>query len=75
MLIKENIVLSLDAIFKNKLRTFLTLLSISIGVFAITGVGSLVESIDKTVSVQLDELGETVYYITRTPMIQMGHGQ
>jgi putative ABC transport system permease protein len=74
MIIVENIKLALDAIKVNKLRTSLTLLSISIGVFAITGAGSLVESINATMTESLEELGETVYYATRTPMIQMGHG-
>ena len=69
MLLVENVKLSLSSITANKLRTFLTLLSISIGVFAITGAGSLVESIDHTMKVQLEELGETLYYVTRQPMI------
>ncbi|MDR0926501.1 MAG: ABC transporter permease [Ignavibacteria bacterium] len=74
MNILENVALAADSIRANKLRTFLTLLSICIGVFAITGAGALVESINHTVTAQLDELGETVYYVTRTPMIQMGGG-
>jgi putative ABC transport system permease protein len=71
----ENIKLAVDSIRSSKLRTFLTLLSVSIGVFAIIGAGSLVDSINGTVSRQLEDLGETVYYVTRTPMIQMGPGQ
>ena len=74
MILFSNIALALDSVKGNKLRTFLTLLSVAIGVFAITGAGALVESIDATVTAQLDELGETVYYINRVPMIQMNAG-
>jgi putative ABC transport system permease protein len=74
MIFFSNVALAIESIRTNKLRTFLTLLSVSIGVFAITGAGALVESIDATMSAQLDELGETLYYVNRVPMIQMGGG-
>lgn len=74
MNIIENFSLALTSVRANKLRTFLTLLSVSIGVFAITGAGALVESINSTVTSQMDELGETVYYVQRTPLLQMGGG-
>jgi putative ABC transport system permease protein len=50
----------------------LTLLSISIGVFAIIGVGTLVSSIDNAVSGELSSLGESTFIIKRMPSIQMG---
>lgn len=74
MNILESIKIALYSIKTNKLRTFLTLLSISIGVFAITGAGALVKSIDATVSEQLESLGESVYYVQRMPMIGFGGG-
>lgn len=73
MNVLENITLAMASVNSNKLRTFLTLLSISIGVFAITGAGALVESIDATVTSEVERLGETVYYVSRLPMVQMGH--
>ena len=42
MNIGESILIAIDSIKVNKLRASLTLLSISIGIFAIIGVGSLV---------------------------------
>jgi len=74
MIFFSNVNLALESIRTNKLRTFLTLLSVSIGVFAITGAGALVESINTTITAQLEEYGETVYYVNRIPMIQMGAG-
>jgi len=74
MNIIENILIAKESLKANKLRTFLTLLSVSIGVFAITGAGALVESINATVTVELEALGETVYYVSKTPMIMAGGG-
>jgi len=74
MILFSNISLAFDSLKANKLRTFLTLLSVSIGVFAITGAGALVESIDATVTQQLEEYGETAYYVNRIPMMMGGHG-
>jgi putative ABC transport system permease protein len=74
MNIFESVTIAFDSVKNNKLRTFLTLLSISIGVFAITGAGALVESINATVTGEIESRGETVYYITRMPAVQMGGG-
>ena len=71
----ENVTIAMGSLRANKLRTFLTLLSVAIGVFAITGAGALVESINRTMAVELETLGETVYYVTKAPMLQMGGGQ
>lgn len=61
-----------DSIRNQKLRAFFTLLSITIGVFAITFSGSLVNSIDSTVNKQIESLGRYSFFITRMPAIQMG---
>lgn len=73
MNILESVKLAVDSIRVNKLRTFLTLLSIAIGVFAIIGAGSLVQSINNTVEGEIESLGETTFYIFKSPKIQMGH--
>lgn len=72
MNIKESILLAIDSIKVNKLRSFLTLLSISIGVFAIIVAISLVKSINYTVATQMSELGDNTYMIFRIPKIQFG---
>ena len=54
MNIGKSILLAFESIKVNKLRASLTLLSISIGVFAIIGAGSLVNSINKSVSSQME---------------------
>lgn len=72
MNIKESIFIALDSIRVNKLRALLTLLSISIGVFAIIIAISLVKSINYTVTVQMSSLGDNTFSIYRLPKIQMG---
>ena len=51
----------------NKLRTFLSLLGISIGIFCIIGVLSAVASLKQDVETSLAELGEDVVWIQKWP--------
>ncbi|WP_116125580.1 ABC transporter permease [Lewinella sp. IMCC34183] len=51
----------------NKLRTFLSLLGISIGIFCIIGVLSAVQSLQDNVSGSLSKLGDDVVYVDKWP--------
>lgn len=51
----------------NKLRTFLSLLGISIGIFCIIGVLSAVDSLESSVSESLSKLGDDIVYIDKWP--------
>jgi putative ABC transport system permease protein len=73
MNIGESILIALDAIRGHKLRSSLTLLSISIGIFAIIGAGTAVTSLDNSVTGELANLGENSIIITRTPNLEMGN--
>lgn len=73
MNIFESIYLALDSVRVNKLRAFLTLLSISIGVFALMGTGALIKSIDNAVTNEMITLGENTFSIKRTPSIVTGN--
>jgi len=66
-----------DSIRTQKLRAFLTILSIVIGVFAIMFAGSLVNSLNSTIDDQLSSLGRNTFFISRMPSIQIGgpHGR
>jgi putative ABC transport system permease protein len=72
MNIIETILQSLQSIKENKLRSFLTLLSVAIGVFSIVGVGALVSSLNNTIDGKLSELGENTFIINKMPSMQMG---
>jgi len=73
MNLSESIYQAIDSIRTNKLRTFLTLLSIAIGVFALIVAGTLINSFEKAVLTQLEEIGETTFWIQRLPSIRTGH--
>ena len=51
----------------NKLRTFLSLLGVTIGIFCIIGVQSAVDSLRDNVMSSLDKLGDDVVYISKMP--------
>lgn len=70
----ESIKIALDSIKVNKLRASLTLLSISIGVFAIMASGTLVDSINNSVETEMAALGENSFMVFRMPHIQIGGG-
>jgi putative ABC transport system permease protein len=73
MNIFESIRMALSSIVTHKLRSFLTLLSVAIGVFAIMGSGSLVSSVDTTVETEKANLGENSFMIKRMPTVQTSH--
>lgn len=70
MNIFESIRMAISSIFTHKLRSFLTLLSVAIGVFAIMGSGSLVSSFDETIETEMANLGENSFKISRGPAVQ-----
>lgn len=63
----ETIFLAISTLLSNKIRSFLILLSVAIGVFAIFLAGSLSDSVDSTVEEQLYNLGENVFIFKRIP--------
>ncbi|MGB9913172.1 MAG: ABC transporter permease, partial [Candidatus Kapaibacteriota bacterium] len=72
MNISESITQAFDSIRTNKLRSSLTLLSIAIGVFALITAGTIITSFEKAVLKQLEDIGETTFWIQREPAIQTG---
>jgi putative ABC transport system permease protein len=60
-------ILALKAIRSYRLRAFLTTFGIAIGIFAITFVFTLVNSMETAVSKNLSELGNTVFFIHHWP--------
>jgi len=68
----ESILLALDAVRSQKLRSGLTLLSIGIGVFGIISATSIMGAFQLAVNGQLADLGENSLLIQRTPSINFG---
>jgi len=62
-----NIIMAFEAIKANLLRAMLTLVSVAIGVFAIIAAGSIVDSLNSSVSTQLASLGQNTFTVDRMP--------
>ena len=69
MNILESILQAFESVRSNTLRTILTLLSISIGIFSIIGAGSAVATLDSAVNTQLVAMGENSFMIRPTTPI------
>ncbi len=66
-LIIESFLFSIQELRTNKLRAFLSLLGITIGIFTIISVLSLVDSMENKIKESLSELGSTDIYIQKWP--------
>ena len=63
----ESVGLALRELRVNKLRTILTLLGISIGIFCVISIFSSVDSLEKNLRTGIDKLGNDVVYIEKFP--------
>jgi len=66
-LIRESIIFSFQALAVNKLRTILSLLGITIGIFTIILVFTVVDSLERNVRQSVESLGDNVIYIQKWP--------
>ncbi len=66
-LIKESIAQALQQLVGNKLRSFLSLLGITIGIFCIIGVQSAVDSLEDNIRGSFEKLGSDVIYVSKFP--------
>lgn len=66
-LLKESIIFAYQALTLNKLRSLLSLLGISIGIFSIIAVFTLVDSLEKGLRDGVSSLGDDVVFIQKWP--------
>ena len=66
-LLKESILFAWQALVSNKLRTFLSLLGITIGIFAIITVFTIVDSLERNIRGSVQSLGENVVFVMKWP--------
>lgn len=66
-LLYEGMAQSFSQLIANKLRTFLSLLGITIGIFCIIAVLSAVDSLEDNIKGSFEKLGNDVLYITKMP--------
>ena len=66
-ILKESVFFALHSLWTNKLRTFLSLLGVTIGIFAIIAVLAAVDSLETNVRGELSDLGDDVVYVQKWP--------
>lgn len=66
-LLKESVIFAYHALVINKLRALLSLLSITIGIFAIIFVFTLVDALENNVRASIATLGDDVVFIEKWP--------
>ena len=72
--IKESFRMAIDAIRQNKLRSMLTLLGISIGVFSVIGVMTAIRTLEFSVESGLNVFGTNTFVIQKYSAIMTDHG-
>ena len=70
-ILKESFYMSIDAIRQNKLRSSLTLLGISIGVFSVIGVMTAIRTLESSVASGLNVFAANTFVIQKYPEIQL----
>jgi putative ABC transport system permease protein len=66
-LFSESLRFAWHAIVNNKLRTFLSLLGVTIGILAVISVFTIVDSLERNVRDSINKLGSDVLYIQKWP--------
>ena len=66
-LIRESFAFAMQAIVANKVRTFLSLLGITIGIFSVISVLTVFDSVEMKLRKNIEELGSNVLFIQKWP--------
>jgi len=71
-ILKEIVQMALDSIKSHKLRSFLTLLGIMIGVMTVIGMVSIIQGLNRAFLAELESAGTDLIIVSRNDPIQMG---
>src|SRR5258708_35147652 len=63
----EILLLALDSLRSNKLRSFLTVLGVVIGVATVIGMSSIISGLNSSISSQIQDLGSNLIFVQRIP--------
>lgn len=69
ILFKESLLFAWQSLVVNKLRSFLSLLGITIGIFAIILVFTIVDSLENNIRGSIQSLGNNVVYVQKWPWL------
>jgi putative ABC transport system permease protein len=65
--LKESFLFAINSVAVNKLRTFLSLFGITIGIFSIISVFTVIDWMEKAIRESISSLGENVIYVQKWP--------
>jgi len=68
-LLKESFIFAINSVIVNKVRTILSLLGITIGIFSIISVLTVFDSLENSIKESFEELGNDVVFVTKWPVI------
>ncbi|MBM3403396.1 MAG: FtsX-like permease family protein [Bacteroidetes bacterium] len=71
-LMHESLVFAFQAIIVNKVRTILSLLGITIGIFSIISIFTIFDSMENSIRKSIDSLGDNVLFIQKWPWAMGG---
>ena len=71
-ILHESFRFAIQALIGNKLRTLLSLLGVTIGIFAIISVFAVVDSLERNIRNNVDSLGDNVVFVTKWPWAMDG---
>ncbi|NTW69982.1 MAG: FtsX-like permease family protein [Chlorobiaceae bacterium] len=74
MQLRETIIQAITSLTVNKLRSWLTIMGVAVGVFSIIGVMTALDAIDKSVESGLTSLGANTFQIQKDPATVFGSG-
>ena len=66
-LVWESLIMAVQAVTTNRLRASLSLLGITIGIFAIISVFTVIDSLEKFIRESLNSLGSNMVYVQKWP--------
>jgi len=66
-LLKEGFIFAANSVIVNKLRTFLSLFGITIGIFSIISVFTVLDWMEKSIRDSISTLGDNVIYVQKRP--------
>ncbi len=64
-ILTEGVWLAIQELWSNKLRSMLSLLGITIGIFCVISVLAVIDSLERNIKLSFESMGENVVYITK----------
>ena len=74
-ILRESVRMTFDAIRQNKLRSTLTLLGISVGIFSVISVMTAIKTLENSIESGLNVFGTNTFLFTKDPAIQFGRNE